>query len=382
LTEDLIWAEIDLNAIAHNVQALMRLLAPPCRLLVAVKANGYGHGAVRVAQTALASGATFLGVARIDEGIELRLAGIKQPILVFGYTRPERAGDLVRHDLTQTVYDLPTAKAYSEKAKALGRDLCIHIKFDTGMGRLGMVSQVPHIALPTTAVIESVKRIAGLPGLTIEGLFTHFACADSKDKSHAEMQFAIFSRLLHHLESEGIRVALRHAANSAAIIDMPHTHLDLVRAGISVYGLYPSNEVDRKRVALVPAMTLKTRVIHLKEVPAGFAVSYGSTWKSPRSTRIATVPVGYADGYNRRQSNRGQMLVRGQRAPVVGRVCMDLTMLDVGHIPDVAIGDEVIVFGGKGKNSLPADELAAGLDTINYEIVSALTGRVPRVYIE
>lgn len=382
MTEDLIWAEIDLKAIAHNVKALIRLLAPPCRLLVSVKANGYGHGAVKVAQTALDSGATFLGVARIDEGIELRLAGIKHPILVFGYTRPERAGDLVRHDLTQTVYDLATAMVYSEKASAIGRDLCIHIKFDTGMGRLGMLSQAPQIALPMTAVIESVKRIAALPALTVEGFFTQFACADSSDKTHAEAQFGIFSRLLGQLETEGLRVALRHAANSAALIDMPHTHLDLVRAGISVYGLYPSNEVDRKRVALVPAMTLKARVIHLKQVPAGFAVSYGSTWKSPCPTRIATVPVGYADGYNRRQSNRGQMLVRGKRAPVVGRVCMDLTMLDVGHIPDVAIGDEVIVFGGKGKNCLPINELAAGLDTINYEIVSALTGRVPRVYIE
>jgi alanine racemase len=378
LNTDLIWAEIDLGAIAHNVSALKHLLAPPCRLLAAVKANGYGHGAVRVAQTALANGATFLGVARVDEGIELRRAGITDPILVFGYTPPARAEDLLQFGLTQTVYDLSTAEAFSARALASGRRLTIHIKLDTGMGRLGIVSQGGGSTLP---VIEAVKRIAALPGLTLEGLFTHFASADSLAKTHAEEQFRIFSHLLQSLQAQGIRVALRHAANSGAIIDMPHTHLDLVRAGISLYGLYPSAEVNQGRVALKPAMTLKSRVIHIKQVPAGFAVSYGSTWKSPRPTCIATVPVGYADGYSRRQSNRGHMLVRGQRAPIVGRVCMDLTMLDVGHIPAVALGDEVVVFGGRGRESLPVDEVAAGLDTINYEIVSALTARVPRVFI-
>jgi alanine racemase len=378
LNTDLIWAEIDLGAIAHNVRALKHLLAPPCRLLAAVKANGYGHGAVRVAQTALANGATFLGVARVDEGIELRRAGITDPILVFGYTPPARAEDLLQFGLTQTVYDPSTAEAFSARALASGRRLTIHIKLDTGMGRLGIVSQGGGSTLP---VIEAVKRIAALPGLTLEGLFTHFASADSLAKTHAEEQFRIFSHLLQSLQAQGIRVALRHAANSGAIIDMPHTHLDLVRAGISLYGLYPSAEVNQGRVALKPAMTLKSRVIHIKQVPAGFAVSYGSTWKSPRPTCIATVPVGYADGYSRRQSNRGHMLVRGQRAPIVGRVCMDLTMLDVGHIPAVALGDEVVVFGGRGRESLPVDEVAAGLDTINYEIVSALTARVPRVFI-
>jgi alanine racemase len=382
LNTNLIWAELDLGAIAHNVRALKQLLAPSCRLLAAVKANAYGHGAVRVARTALASGASFLGVARVDEGIELRRAGIKEPILVLGFSPAERAGDLLEFGLTQTVYDLWTAEALSQAALARGRQLTIHLKLDTGMGRLGIVTQAGGAELPVSQVIDSVKAIAALPGLRLEGLFTHFACADSADKAHAETQFRIFSQILDHLQAEGIRVALRHAANSAAIIDMPHTHLDLVRAGISLYGLYPSAEVDQGRIVLKPAMTLKARVIHLKQVPAGFAVSYGSIWKSPRPTRIATVPVGYADGYSRRQSNRGQMVVRGQRAPIVGRVCMDLTMLDVGHIPDVRLGDEVVVFGGEGQNGLPVDEVAAGLDTINYEIVAALTARVPRVFIE
>jgi alanine racemase len=226
-----------------------------------------------------------------------------------------------------------------------------------------------------------IRTITQFPGITTEGIFTHFASSDSRDKTDTERQFKRFTRLLAQLETTGISIPIRHAANSGAIIDMPHTHLDMVRAGISFYGLYPSAEVMRNKIALKPAMSLKSRIIHSKRVPAGFAVSYNSTWRSSTDTTIATVPVGYADGYSRRLSNQGEMLVHGCRAPIAGRVCMDLTLLDVGHIADVKIGDEVVIFGHQGDEFLSVDEVAAGIDTINYEIVSALTARVPRVYL-
>ena len=221
-----------------------------------------------------------------------------------------------------------------------------------------------------------------MKGLDLEGVFTHFASADSADKTYAEQQFAVYLDFLDHLKNAGLEIPVRHAANSGAIIDMPHTHLDMVRAGISLYGLYPSDEVDQGKITLAPAMSLKARIIHLKTVPAGFAVSYGMTHTTEKPTTIATIPVGYADGYNRRLSNRGCMLVNGVRAPIVGRVCMDLTMLDVGHISGVNLEDEVVIIGRQGTESVTADKIAGLLGTINYEVTSAITARVPRVYLE
>jgi alanine racemase len=379
----LIWAEIDLNAIAHNARELRRRTDPRAKVMAVVKANGYGHGAVEVARTAIASGAEWLGVARLSEAIALREAGFSAPILVFGYTPPADAGRLLDFDLRQSVYSLDAARAYSEAA-ARTRRIRVHLKVDTGMGRLGMVpaalsGQDPRHAVGD-AFIREATAIARLPGISAEGIFTHFAAADSADLSSAQRQLTLFMEVISALKSSGLEFELRHSANSAAVIAIPESHLDLVRPGIALYGLKPSEEIDLTGISLKPAMALKTRIIHLKAVPAGTAISYGMTYRAPRATVIATVPAGYADGYRRLFSSRGSMLVHGRRVPVVGRVCMDLTMLDVGAVPDARVEDEVVIFGWQGGEFISADDLARDLGTINYEIVCDLAARVPRVY--
>jgi len=386
LKSPLVWAETDLNAIEHNVSELRRITQPEARLMAVVKANAYGHGVLAIAERALQSGADLLGVARLNEAMELRKAGFEVPVLIFGFTPPEVADKLFEFDLTQTVYAFETAEALSRVAVANGKKIKVHLKVDTGMGRLGLLSDKLRSSAPgndsSDDAIREAESIARLNGLELEGIYTHFATADSLDKSYAKKQFDIFMDFLNTVRLAGLEIPIRHTANSGAIIDMPETHLDMVRAGISLYGLFPSDEVDKSRISLKPAMALKARVVHLKNVPAGFKVSYGCTHETQKPTTVATVPVGYADGYSRRLSSRGQMLVSGQRAPIIGRVCMDQTMIDVGHLPEVAIEDEVVVFGNQGDASITVDEIAAGLDTINYEIVSALTARVPRVYLK
>ena len=381
--ETLAWAEIDLAAVAHNVRELRRATHPNASLLVAVKANAYGHGAVDIAHEALGSGADALGVARLEEAIALREAGLEAPILIFGYTPPKYAGELVHYDLAQTVYGLDTARAMSQQLRHSDGTVKVHLKIDTGMGRLGLLPQsrqpLDHPGLEIDAgAIETVHQMVTLSQLKVVGLMTHFAKADDADKAYTLSQLNVFQSFNAKLLQQGIHIPIRHAANSGAIIDLPETHLDMVRAGIAVYGLPPSEHVSTAKVRLKPAMALKTRVIHLKRVPAGFNVSYGCTYTTDRPTVIATVAIGYADGLSRGLSSRGAMLVHGQRAPIIGRVCMDLTMLDVGNIPDVTLEDEVVVFGTQSGATLPADELAATLNTINYEIVASLTTRVVR----
>ncbi len=382
----LIRAEIDLDALAANVRELRRVTRAAARLLVAVKANAYGHGLIDVACRALECGADALGVARLPEALGLRAAGIAAPVLIFGYTPPADVGDLLRHDLIQTVYSPATARAYAERIGADSPRLKVHLKVDTGMGRLGILPDARRYVAPgmeiSGSAVREVLDIAGCKRLMLEGIFTHFASADSADKSFAQEQFEIFLAFLDRLKRAGLEFKVRHAANSGAIIDMPHTHLDMVRAGVSLYGMYPSEEVDKSKIDLVPVMALKARIVHLKKVPAGFPVSYGMTHTTASPTTIATIPVGYADGFNRRLSNRGRMLVRGQAAPIVGRVCMDLTMIDVGHIPGVAMEDEVVILGRQKNAVITAEEIAELLGTINYEITSAITARVPRIYLK
>ena len=380
-----IWSEIDLNAISHNVQELRRITSSGSRFMAVVKADGYGHGAAEVASAALKNGADCLGVARMDEGLHLRIAGISAPILILGFTPPELSTKVVSHHLTQAVYTFEAAEALSEAAAQLQTKAKVHIKVDTGMGRLGLLPDSPRISmlgkhLPgnTLRVIESISR---LPHVEIEGVFTHFASADSQDKTYTLQQLERFLEFLEKLKIHGLEFPIRHAANSAALIDLPETHLDMVRAGISLYGFYPSPEVNRERISLIPAMTLKTRIIHVKMVPAGFHISYGLTYQTEMPTVIATVSAGYADGLNRLLSSRGQMLVRERRAQIVGRICMDMTLLDVGHIPDVAVGDEVVIFGVQGRECIPVDEMADTLNTIHYEIVTNLSPRVERIYL-
>jgi alanine racemase len=379
----LIWAEIDLRAIAHNVRALRRITDPHAQLMIAVKANAYGHGAVQIARTALENGADQLGVARLEEGIELRRAGIPAPILIFGYTPAHLAPILVDHDLTASVFSLQGAVSMNA-ALSKDRRLAVHLKVDTGMGRMGLLPDQRRCAdegvNPGPGAIEEVLGISALKNLRLEGLWTHFAVSDEADKRYTRQQLQIFRELIQSLEDKGLTAGIRHAANSGAIIDMPESHLDMVRAGISVYGLYPSRQVNMKNIDLHPALSLKARITHVKRVPAGTRISYGGTWQSSRPTTIATVPVGYGDGYSRSLSNRGQMLVHGRRAPIVGRVCMDLTMIDVGQIDDVRVEDEVVLIGRQGDEAISADDVAAQLDTINYEVVTALMSRVPRIY--
>jgi alanine racemase len=342
--------------------------------MAVVKANGYGHGSVEVARSALDNGAELLGVARIREAVKLRKEGIDAPVLIFGYTPQPLYNKILKYDLTQTVYSLKAAESLSIYASLHKRKIRVHIKIDTGMGRLGILPD-------SKSALRDVESIVRLSGLVVEGIFTHFSMADSYDKTYSNRQFEVFMSFIGKLKKMGIDFDIRHAANSAGIIEMPKTHLDMVRAGIAMYGLYPSEEINKEKVKLIPAMALKSRIIHLKSVRAGFKVSYGATYETKKPTIIATVPVGYADGFSRLLSSRGFMLVRGERAPIAGRVCMDLTMLDVGGISGVNQEDEVVVIGRQNSSEISADEIAALTGTINYEVVSSLTDRVKRVYI-
>jgi alanine racemase len=381
----LIWAEIDLNAYAHNIKELRRIAHPNARLMAVVKANGYGHGAAEVAREALKNGAEWLGVARIDEAIRLRREGLVAPILIFGYTPPDLAKQLIEFDLTPTVYSYSTAEILSGNAQSMGKTIGVHIKVDSGMGRLGLLPDalVPKMAPTDTKdeAIREIELISKLAGLDIGGIFTHFATADSADRSYAKKQLDIFLDFIDQLRRAGLAPPLRHAANSAALIQLPESHLDMVRPGIATFGLSSFDKTIKMDIVLKPAMALKSRIIHLKNVPAGFNVSYGITYQTQQPTTIATVPVGYADGFNRLLSSRGHMLVHGKKVPIIGRVCMDLTMLDVGALGNVNLEDEVVIFGQQDNESITADELASRLNTINYEIVSTITARVPRIYI-
>jgi alanine racemase len=373
--------EIDLSAVASNVRSVKTLIGEDCRMMAVVKADGYGHGMSRVAETALDNGASMLGVARVEEGGRLRADGLDAPILVMGYAPAALIPEIIGNRLTPTVWSADDARRLSEKAVAAGAVVTVHFKVDTGMGRLGKNITPEHLRAGLKGVVDEILAVNSLPGIFLEGIYTHFAFADDPDKMYTRNQMDLFIRLTDQLNAAGLSGLIRHAANSAAIIDMPETYLDMVRAGIAIYGLYPSSGVNRRRVRLQPAMTWKTRIIQLKQVPAGTKVSYGMSYTTPRPTTLAVVPIGYADGYNRLLSSRGYMLVAGKRAPVVGRVCMDLTILDVGDIEGVSVEDEVVVLGRQGEALITADEIAEALNTINYEVVSTIAHRVPRIYI-
>lgn len=365
------WAEINLDHLAHNVRQFKELIDPDTRLMAVVKADGYGHGAVEAAKTALAGGACSLAVAIVEEGIELRRSGIEAPILVFGYTAPSLFPALVEHNLTPTIFSLDSAVQLSKQAGEQNIILPLHVKVDTGMGRLGL--------LPEEAV-ETIARIVRLPGLKVEGLYTHLAAAEEEDPSYTNEQLVLFDRIVECCREKGVTIPIIHAANSAAGIAHPHARYNLVRLGLAMYGCYPSPHLRDSRVVLLPALAFKSRVVLVKRVPPGTAISYGCTYYTDDEALIATIPVGYGDGYSRLLSNRGQILVRGQRAPVVGRVCMDHLMADVSHIPGVHEGDEVVLYGRQGREEIEVDEVAALTGTISYEVLCAVAKRVPRLY--
>ena len=380
----LVKACIDLDAIQKNIHNLKQITDKKSKFMAVVKADAYGHGAVQVAKTAVEAGADWLGLARLNKVAEIRQAGIKVPILVFGYIHPSQAAMINDLDLVATVYDFEMAKALSSKAILLNRPVKVHLKVDTGMGRVGMVIGRNNKSLADKTarkqVLKEIEKIIKLPGIDFNGIYTHFAAADHKDRTYTDLQIELFTSLLDDLKKKKIEFEICHAANSAGIIEFPESHFDMVRAGISIYGLYPSSEVDKSKVKLAPAMTLTSIVTSVRKVAKGFYVSYGMTHETQKATRLASVPVGYADGFSRRFSSNSFMLVKGHRAPVVGRICMDQTMIDVGNIPNVKTGDEVVLMGSQGNETIGADELAARINTINYEIVSALTFRVKRIY--
>lgn len=366
------WAEVDLSAVAHNFREIRRITGPETKVMAVVKANAYGHGALEVSRTVLKEGADWLAVAILNEARELRNAGITVPILILGYTPPEQLPQAVELGVSQTVYTMEAAKALSDAAVSLNKKAKIHIKVDTGMTRIGFATRDESIA--------TVYGIYKLPHVEIEGVWTHFAVADIRDKEFSRTQFERFMAFIDKLEKKGVHIPLKHACNSAGIIDLPEFHMDMVRPGISLYGLYPSDEVDKSRVDLKPALSLKARVAYVKPVQAGTTVSYGRTFTVPGDTVVATIPIGYADGYSRLFSNKSGVLIHGRRAPVIGRVCMDQFMVDVGHVDGVTGGDEVVLIGRQGGEEITADELARLLGTINYEITCMIGARVPRIY--
>lgn len=367
------WAEIDMEALAHNIKELRRITSPQAKFMAVVKANGYGHGAVQVSQTALANGADCLAVAILNEARHLRAAGIKAPILILGFTPNEQADDLVNLDITQAVYNFEGAEAISKAAVKLGKKAKIHIKADTGMGRIGFKAD--------SSSVPEILKIASLPGIEIEGLFTHFSVADERDKEYTYFQFNKFQNYYDLLNKSGVHIPIRHASNSAALIDLPEMHLDMVRAGISIYGLYPSQEVMKDKIELKPAMSFKARVAYVKTLPAGSSVSYGRRYIAQSEIRVATVPVGYADGYSRLLTNKVHVLINGKRVPAIGTICMDQFMVDVTSLPEVKQGDEVVLIGRQGDQEITADEIAQLIGTISYEIVCGINARVPRVYV-
>ncbi len=366
------WLEIDLSAIGDNTQHIKRLVGPNVQVLVSLKADAYGHGALRVARTVLHNGATWLGVATVSEAQPLRAADIAAPILVFGYTAPWQARELVRLDLRATVYSLESAQALSRAAQDLGREVRVHVKIDTGMARLGLRTE------DVSAILGFFEALHELPGLVVEGVFTHFATADSMNQSYARHQLERFQQVLDALAARGLRPSLVHAANSAAMLALPESRFDMVRPGIAVYGLAPSDEV-RLPDGFRPALAFKTQVAQVKEVPAGEGVSYGATYITTQPTCIAVLPVGYADGFRRTPANWGEVLIRGRRAPLVGRVCMDQCMIDVTEIPGVRQGDEAVLIGRQGDDELTAETIAGRLGTISYEVVAELLARIPRM---
>ena len=366
-------AEIDLDAIAYNMEQMKKRIGDHARLIAVVKADGYGHGAVPVAKMFEACSYVWgYAVACLEEAMELREQGIRKPILVLGCVFPDQFEKMIRYDVRPAVYMESMAERISQEAVRQGKDAFIHIKIDTGMGRIGFPV--------TEESADAVERISRLPGIRIEGMFTHFAKADERDKTYTFLQHDRFMRMKELIEKRQVPVRYFDCDNSAGIIDFPDMKHDLARAGIAMYGMYPSDEVDQKAVDLRPALSLVSHVSFVKEVEAGTPISYGGTFVSDRPMRVATIPVGYGDGYPRSLSNKGYVLIHGKRARILGRVCMDQFMADVTDIPETAFMDRVVLVGRDGDEEITVDELADLSGRFNYEFVCCLGKRIPRIY--
>ena len=360
------YAAVDLDAIENNLSQLKAKAGKDVLTLAIVKADAYGHGAVGVA-TAIQDKVDYFGIAELMEAVELREAGVKKPVLVLSYTSPYLYETLIKNELTQTIFNYDDAVELSKAAVRLNKIARVHIAVDTGMSRIGFFCNPESV--------EIVKRINDLPNIYIEGIFSHYACADCEDRSTTEKQTKIFDDFILALEQRGIYIPIKHLCNSAGLLTCDKKY-NMVRMGIVMYGLYPDECVNDGSLDLKPAMKIVSHVIHVKDVPAGSGVSYGHTYFTKEKARIATVCIGYADGYSRTLSNKGRVLINGQYAPVIGRVCMDQLMVDVTNLKDVCVGDEVVILGSSGENCITAEEIAKLTDTINYEVVCQFQKRV------
>lgn len=363
------WAEVDLGAIRKNIRRLKSNIKTGTKICAVIKANGYGHGAAKIADN-ICDLADFFATATIDEALELRASGIRLPILILGYTDASRIEDAINNDIRLTVYDMDTVRRISEIALKLQKDAMVHIKVDTGMSRIGVPC--------TSDGVDTAEAAAGLSGIDTEGIYTHFYNADADDISSAYEQLERFKNFCDQLDKRGVDIKIRHCSNSAAATRMKEANMDMVRLGISIYGLYPSSEV--KDITLEPALSLKSHVTMVKTIEEGTAVSYGARFTASRPAKIATISAGYADGYNRRLSCRADVLINGYRVPIAGSVCMDQIMADVTDVPDVRQGDEVVLVGKQGGEEITLEELADIAGTINYELACLITERVPRYY--
>ncbi|MEH7501774.1 alanine racemase [Neobacillus drentensis] len=366
------WAEISLDHIKNNYLQFRKFVQPEAKIMAVVKADGYGHGAVEIARTSLQSGADYLAVALLDEAIQLREAGISQPILVLGYTPIRSVRAAIIQNITLTVFDHDVLDEIIIQSDRLSKSAPIHLKIDTGMSRIGVSS-------PEEAVILAYKAISD-PNVYLEGVYTHFAAADNEDTTFTYTQFQRFQSVIKYLENKNISVPIKHCCNSAATMKFPDMHLDMVRIGVALYGLYPDVSLKNHPIQLRQAMSFKTKIAALKKVSASQPISYGCTWNPDRESIIATLPLGYADGLSRLLSNRGKVLIHGQKSAIAGRVCMDQTMVDVTDIKNCSVGDVVSIFGKSSSSFQSVDEIAQLMGTINYEVVCLIGKRVPRVY--
>ena len=362
-----VYAKIDLDAIAYNMEQMKQNIRPETKVMAVIKADGYGHGAVQIAEMMERWNYIWgFAVATLDEAVVLRTEGIQKPILVLGCVFPDQYMEMLKHEIRMNIYTEEMAESISRMAAREGKTAYMHIKLDTGMSRLGFGINEQSA--------ETIKRISKMPNVNMEGIFTHFTKADEKDKSFTKKQIQEFVWMTERLKE-------KHCSNSAGIIDVPEANFDIVRAGISTYGLYPSEEVDKTNVKLKPALALKSHVAFVKEIESGTPVSYGGTFVAKEKMKIATIPVGYADGYPRSLSNKGYVLIRGKKAPILGRVCMDQFMVDVTQIEGVSFGDKVTMIGKDGNEILPVEVLSELSGRFNYEFVCDLGKRIPRVYV-
>lgn len=374
-TRRAVWAQIDLDAAAHNMCQIRKHVGPDVKIAAVVKANAYGHGSVELAKTFAENGADCFAVSSLDEAVELRrYAHIDNEIFILGHTDARRTEELLTYDIEPAVFNLKNAEFFSQEARRLGKTLRVHIAVDTGMSRVGF--QVNEFS------VSEIKTIAALPNIEIRGMFTHFAVSDMKDKTFTREQYGHFRWMCKRMEEEGIHIALRHCCNSAAVLELPEYYCDMVRPGIIMYGCEPSPEIDIKPYDLRPVMSLRCCIAHVKLIDAGATVSYGRHYKAPSRRKIATLPVGYADGYSRILSGKVDVLYHGHRVPQVGAICMDQCMIDVSGEANVHAGDEVVLFGRQGDSFIPIEEIAAVCGTINYEIMCNISRRVPRVYMK